>query len=365
VASWPLIRADFRLSYTTVGVLLTVPGLLADVIEPLFGLMADAGRRRRLVFGGGVVFACSLFLTALAPGFAWLLLAFLVFAPASGAFVSLSQAALMDLAPDRHESNMARWVLAGSIGVLLGPVILAGALAAGLGWRPVFLLLGALTLPLIVLTRVLPFAESPAQPLEQTLRAALGALRRGRVLRLLLLLELTDLLGDVFIGFLALYLVDVAGIRPLVAAAAVGVWSVAGLAGDAGLVLLLERVSGALYLRASALLVLIAFPVFLLAPDLRVKLAAVAVLGLSHTGWYAIPKARLFTELSGSSGAALALSNLAGLAGELSPLLIGLLAQRLGLGAALWALLIAPVAVLALPREREAPDANGGAGFDG
>ena len=51
---------------------------------------------------GGLLFAASLLLTAVSPGF-WLLLAsFILFYPASGAFVSLSQAELMDRDPVRR-----------------------------------------------------------------------------------------------------------------------------------------------------------------------------------------------------------------------------------------------------------------------
>ena len=49
-------------------------------------------------------------------------------------FVSLSQASLMDTSPDRHDQNMARWTLAGSLGVVAGPLLLAGAAFFGSGW---------------------------------------------------------------------------------------------------------------------------------------------------------------------------------------------------------------------------------------
>ena len=62
-----------------------------------------------LVLGGGLCFALALALAAVAPSFWTLLVAFSLLYPASGAFVSLSQAALMDLEPDRREHNMARW----------------------------------------------------------------------------------------------------------------------------------------------------------------------------------------------------------------------------------------------------------------
>jgi hypothetical protein len=52
---------------------------------------------------------------------------------------------------------------------------------------------------------------------------------------------------------------------------------------------------------------------------LRIKLVLVALLGILRAGWYAIPKARLFDELHGSSGIAVAVSDVAGLVGRRCP----------------------------------------------
>lgn len=341
------MRADFHLSYAAVGVLLTAPSLIASTVEPALALLGDTGRRRMIVVSGGVAFACALALTSLAWGVLSLLAGFTLLCLASGAFVSLSQATLMDLQPARHETNMARWTLAGSVGVVLGPLALAGALALGLGWRQVLLAIAVATIPLIFLSRSAPAAAGTDESFRGVLRSALAALKRARVVRWLVLLQLTNLMGDVLTGYLALYLVDVARLSPLAATVGVAVWTVAGLAGDALLLPLLERASGATYLRVSAALALVVFPALLLVPGVLPKLALVALLGLLHAGWYAIPQGRLFSELPGASGTAVALSNVGGLAGDLSPLAIGLLAQRFGLGQALWLLLLAPLGLLA------------------
>ena len=74
--------------------------------------------------------------------------------------------------------------------------------------------------------------------------AAFRALRNRSVLRWLLLLEFSDLMLDVFYGFLALYFVDVAGFSTGNAALAVAVWTGVGLPGDFLLIPLLERVRG-------------------------------------------------------------------------------------------------------------------------
>ncbi|HKE98151.1 MAG TPA: MFS transporter [Actinomycetes bacterium] len=355
-AAWPLIRADLGLSYAQVGVLLSVPGLLAALIEPALGVLADGRRRRALVLGGGAAFVAALLLAAAAGGFAPLLAAFVLMGPASGAFVSLSQATLTDLDPARRERSMARWVVAGSVGAVAGPLVLAAVVALGGGWRGSMWGFAALGLLLALLARGVPFRPAAGHE-DDGLRAGLGralaALRDREVLRWLLLLELTDLAGDVLLGFLALYVTDVAGGSAVQAGLAVTVWTGAGLAGDAALLVVLRRVPGLRYLRAGALAVLLLLPAFLLAPGLPAKLGVLALLGALNAGWYAIPQARLYEALPGRSGAAVALSSLAGLVGELLPLGMGLLAAAAGLGTALWVTLLAPLSVLALvPRER-------------
>ena len=59
----------------------------------------------------------------------------------------------------------------------------------------------------------------------------------------------------------------------------------------------------------------------------------------------------MFAELPGASGTAVTLSDATTVVNRLFPLAIGIAAERLGLGAAMWALLAAPVALLVgLPR---------------
>lgn len=346
------MRTDLRLDYAHVGLLLAVPALLAGGLEPMFGLLADTGRRRALVVGGGMLFAGSLLATGLAPGFAGLLAAFIVFYPASGAFVALSQASLMDLDPRRHEVNMARWTLAGSVGVVAGPLLLGLAVVAGAGWRGLFIGLAVLALPLVAAAARAPALPAAHQSLAAAARDALGALRRREVLRWLAVLEATDLMGDVLLGYLALYLVDVVRLPVAGAGALVVAWTAAGLAGDALLLVVLRRVSGLAYLRASALAALVAFPAFLLVPSPAGKAALLVLLALLHAGWYAVPQGRLFTELGDRSGTAVAISSLATAAGSLLPLGVGMLAERAGLQVALWSALLAPIALLLLARPR-------------
>jgi MFS transporter, FSR family, fosmidomycin resistance protein len=350
-AAWPRVREELDLSYTQIGVLLSVPFYSSAVLEPVFGVLGDSRWRRAVVLGGGIAMAASLALVAGAPGFVALLIAFAVLFPATGAFVSLSQATLMDLEPERREVNMTRWSIAGGVGAVVGPLTLALFFAVGLGWRELFAIFAGLALVLAIASRRAHARVTHADT-RPSVRATLRALRRPRVFRWLALLELADLMLDVLLAFLALYLVDEVAASATVGSLGVAVWTGSGLVGGFGVIVLLRRVDGLSYLRASALLTLGLYPAFLLVAGVPAKLMLLTLIGLATAGWYSIPKARLYEALSGQSGAVLALGSVTGVIGGAFPLLIGLVAERYGLDVALWILLAGPIALLVgTPRE--------------
>jgi FSR family fosmidomycin resistance protein-like MFS transporter len=367
-SAWALVRSDLALTYTQVGLLLTVPKLFANAVEPALFILSDSRRRRALVLGGGLCFALACALVASSRGFWSLLVALIVFNPASGAFVGLSQASLMDIDPARREQNMARWVFAGSLGVMAGAVSVGAFVAAGAGWRACFGAISIVALLVLLRVRQLPNVargddrennarahrvdvggddqdDDTHESFVESARAALGALRRAEVWRWLLLLEVADLMLDGLHGYLALYFVDVVGVTEARVAFAVAVWSGFGLAGDFLLIPLLERVSGLKYLRRSALAMLLLFPSFLVAPNVAAKLVLLGLVGVCNSGWYSILKAQLYAALPGRSGAALALANVTGLVGSLLPFALGVFAERFGLAPMMWLITLSPLAL--------------------
>jgi MFS transporter, FSR family, fosmidomycin resistance protein len=359
----PLIRGDLGLSYAAIGLLLSAPNLAANLIEIPIGLLADSPRRRGFVLAGGALFTAALVGVAVAPGFGVLLAALAVLYPASGAFVALSQADLMDADTSRREQNMARWNLVGSMGALAGPALLVAAVFVGAGWRGAYAamaVVAAVALGGLALTakRAEAHAGAGERSLAVAVRAALRALARRDVLRNLLLLEVSDLMLDVLTGYLALYFVDVLGEPAWVGALVVGVRIAAGLAGDFLTIQVLERVGGLALVRVTAAAALVAYPLFLLVPGVVAKLVALALLSLLTAGWYPVLQARLYESLPGQSGAQLAIGNVFRIAATPIPLLIGLAAARFGLGSALWIFAVSPIlltALLARRRDQEKP----------
>ena len=376
----PLIRHDLALNYVQVGLLTAVPLIVGSLLELPMGVLSGPGpRRRRFILGGGLVFVAAVLAAGLARSFAVLVIALTAFFPASGAFVSLTQATLMDAAPDRQAQHMARWTLAGSVGAVAGPLLAAAVLAAGGSWRLAFVSVAVAAAAVWVAVAVTgrprhdqhpALAAGPGSAAEPGpagvassagqddengwpgWRSAVTLVRRSGALRWLALLEVSDLLLDVLTAFLAVYLVSIVHASPTVAALGVAVRLGAGLAGDVILIRLLERRDSRRVLQVSVLLALILFPAFLLVPGIGPKLVLLAALTLATAPWYPVLQAELYGCLPGNSGLAVSLTSAASLAGGLGPLVVGLLAQRFGLGWAMASLCVAPVAMLAVARRR-------------
>jgi FSR family fosmidomycin resistance protein-like MFS transporter len=360
-AAWPAIRDDLNLTYAQIGLLVGLPLVLGNFVEPALGLLGDLGHRKRIILAGGVCFLAAMLLMGASASFILLLAALILSSPSSGAFVSLSQATLMDQDPGRRELSMARWTLAGSLGVVAGPILLTVILSAGGSWRlPMFLFAGfAFILTLALAPRRFP----PPPPGEEhlTFRGLLtdfwAAVRRREVLRWLVLLALGDLMLDVLLGFIALYGTDVASVSPATASLMVAVWSGVGILGDALLIPLLTRMDPLKYLRISVLLMLGLYAGFLLAPWIAAKFILLAGMGLLNSGWYAIPQARLYATLPGRSGTAMAVTSAFGVLAGGIPWLLGGLAQQFGLAPVMWLLMAGPVGLwILLPRNGHAAE---------
>jgi FSR family fosmidomycin resistance protein-like MFS transporter len=355
-AALPALRADLALTYAQVGLLLGLPQLIGTLVEPFLMLLGDTRLRKHLVVGGGLAIGLALLIIAGVQSFALLLLAFVISYPASGAFVSLSQATLMDLNHGRQAQMMARWTVFGSLGSLLGPALLAGLYFAGVGWRPAFLGLAVLALGLTTTAWRMKFpAAHPASgehapSLAETphwLIASLGsALQQRRLLRWVGLIELSDLMLDVFTSYAALYLSDVAGLNAAQTGLALTLLMLASLAADLLLIPLLERYSGRLVVRASAFLAIPIFCGFLLAPWPLVKILLMIGVRLSTIGWYQVLKGEAYASLPERSGSVSAISSLGGLVGGALTWFIGWVAYQAGLPAAMWLMLAAPISLL-------------------
>jgi len=352
----PALRDSLGLTYAQMGLLLGLPAVFGAAVEFFIMLLGDTRLRKKLVVGGGLVLVLASLLLAGAQAFPAALVAFMIYYPASGAFVTLSQATLMDLNPGRQPQMMARWTLFGSAGNLIGPLIAAGLFALGLSWRWNYIYLAALALllTLLLLPRRFP-AHRHTQDDEGSftlheLRLLLPelwrALKNPQLMRWYILLDLSDLLLDVYISYAALYFADAVGFTPAQVGLMMGALMAAGLAANVALIPLLERVPGRRLVRLTALLAGLAYAAWLLVPWIWAKIILAILVRLLTLGWYEVLSGEAYASLPGRSGTVAAIGSLMGLLGGALVWFVGWFAGQASLQAAMWLLLAGPLALL-------------------
>ena len=356
-ATLPFLKTDLALNYVQIGLLTTVPGLVSIALEPFIGILGDTRFRRALVRGGILATTFSLALVAFGQTYAIILIAFCVMYVASGAYVNLAQATLMDLNPARTEQTMARWNLLGELGVVIAPLIATLAFGAGYGWRGLYLALaGAAGVYVAFLWRIAFDAHDGADEESvapgQMLRDLWAALRQRELLRWVILTELADLMLDKLYEVTGLFFHDVVGADFTQAAFASTLSAIAGLAGAVLLIPLLERVHGLRVLRVSTIIVSILYVAFLLIPFVWAKYILIASVSFATAGWFVILRGRTYAALPGQSGMVVAVTAFANLSVLFVPTILGGLADAFGLQTAMWLLLLGPLALLiGLPRK--------------
>lgn len=363
-AALPSLRNDLGLTYTQAGILLGLPGLLGSIFEPVIMLLGDTWLRKRLMILGGSSLVGVVILLGTAQTFTVALFAMIISFLASGAFVTLSQATLMDLNPSREPQMMARWTLAGAIGNLAGPLLVAAVFTQGLSWRVSYWILAVpgFTLTLLLLASRLPHRRKhpadEAQPGKVEISSLLiglwQAVRNVHLMRWLILLNFADLLLDVFLSYSALYFSDVVGLAPTQVAIVISGLMAAGLLANIVLIPILEKVDGRRLVRLTAFIVGMGYVAWLLTPWVWSKIVLALALRFLTLGWYEVLQGEAYAALPGRSGTVMAINSITGLLGSLLVWAVGWVAEHLGLQGAMWLLLSGPLSlILLIPAPRE------------
>jgi len=340
------IRADFGLTYAQAGVLLAL--LPAGGLLGIFLMAAaDFVSRRLLGAAGALVYALCLLTFATGRSFAVLAIASLLWGAASDAFVHATQLALVELAGDELDATLARTNVLGSVGDLLGPVTLSVASATGVGWRPVFAVGGVLMLGYagVLAAQPLPPPQPDGSTPWSVARAVLGD---TRVIRLAAIWALIALLDEPFLGFLIANLEETHGVSAAVATALVGAIVAGGIVTYTLLAAARRSFSARSRLTAASIGLLGAVVVMVATPwPAAIALAGVGFGAATALLWVTLQgiTLRLRPRQAGTTQAAV--SGLATV-GVVLPPLIGMAADRLGLGPAMWLFALAPAAILLL-----------------
>ncbi len=361
------IQQGFVVSHTSMGALITAFGLLALWVEPPLFFLADRYPRRWFVCGGMLALGASCLMAAAAPSYWWLFAALLLFGPASGMGVGLSQATLIDADPGHTERWLTRWTLAGEVGDLATPALVAVMITLGWGWRGAFAACGVLAISQGVALWFQEFPddafarnvsedsgaatettrEAGREDEEPNWRQAIGLALSNRALLLWsLALVACALLDEILVVFGVLHMTRDLGFSEPRALLVIAAMSAGGIAGLVASEALHDRFPPLRLLVATCIFTLAALFGFVYSTRLLTLVIWGLLLGLGIALQYPLAKAQLYRTIPGQTGTALAVAGLFGPIDLALPIAVGFVADRAGLVAALLVLGLQPVVLL-------------------
>jgi MFS family permease len=305
---------------------------------------------------------------ALAGGPVALFVCLALYGPASGCALAASEGILVESRPEERERTLTRLNLAGALGDLAVPVLLAALAWFGLGWRVALAVAAAGAALLAIahgsakaLDRVVAVDTDEDDDEAAEAPSVLAALRfafgQRRLLAWSVAVALTSLLDEVLIAFAV---VRLEGASALELAVAVGAWT----AGLVGALFVLERwvdrLDSRKVLLASSALVAVSLVVIASTNDVDIVTCALFVLGASTSPLHPLASARAYAALPGRPALVNAVASAFLPFDALAPLVLGALALGFGPPAAILAILVAPagiaVAAWAAPAPKFQPE---------
>ncbi len=347
----PTIQRALGLNLAQIALLRQVMEWVSQVIDPVHGLLLDVWDRKWLMGLGAAGAGLAILFIGLAPTFALLLLAFALYGAAGGPLTHTGDVLVVEAYPSAPDRAYTRSVLFDTIGAALAPLLVALVFWLGLDWRWLLVGMGGcgLVYGLLILRTGFP---RPAAHGEQEASVSLWRTLAGNVRevlaspearRWLIFLFFFDLLETPFV-LKTVWLAQEVGMSQ----ALIGVYVAAQM--GVGIVSLLvldrwrARAETGHVLRVVTAAVAVLFPLWLLVPGIASRFVLMIPLTFFFAMFWPISKARLLTAAPGRAGAVTAVSSIFGFVPF--PLLFGLLAQAIGLTAAMLAVFLPAVAVI-------------------
>jgi len=346
---------------------------LAFFVEAPLLAWSERVRARWFSAGSLAVLVASAWMAAAVPRGWVFFLALAVYGPASGCSLAVAEGLLVESRPAERVRTMARLALAANAGDLAVPALLAVLAWFGLGWRAAFAASGAMA-------TILAFAHACERGLDVVPTFAAdddgedrsddqdggedhgrdpahepptiaGALRMALSTRALLgwsfACALTGLLDEVFVAFGAVHMQAI-GASITERSVALAAWVVGGFLGLTAL----ERVSHrtpavrvrTLLFGASALTAA-AIGALAITHSPRLAAGAFLVLGFAASTLHPLSKARAYASLPNRPALVNAVASALLPFDMAAPIVLAVIASRMGSAAAIAALLIAPAGV--------------------
>ena len=333
-----------------------LPLIVAAALEGGVALLSDVWRRDRLVVLGQGVLAAALLFAAWTARPWGLTLGLALAGASSGIACGAAQALLLTSSREGADRAMVRWSLYCAVGDVLTPIVTGSAIGLGHSYRvalaaiaiAVFAQCG-LSAALLPRAGQTPNARPASEPPPVPLREAVArAVRLPRLWAWLVAAASCTLLDELVIALAVLRLAhDRAASAALATAAAVS-FSAGSVLGAALTERLVHRMTRRRVLVTSAIVSALALGAMIASGSLAASCVALFVVGVTSAPHHPLSLARAYEELPDHPGTVQAMGQLFVVVDVGAPLLLGAVADRFGLGAAMGCLLLQPVIVATL-----------------
>src|SRR6266581_1820450 len=174
---FPLLKAEFDVSYTTLGALVSVFYVASGLCQFGAGFAVDRFGARPVLLGGIGLLAGGTLIAGLMPDVFWLFPLVFIMGVGNGVFHPADFAILnANVAPRRLGHAYSAHGIGGSMGYILAPLV-SFALGAAFGWRFALAAMGALGfvgLSVVTLQRALLVSHHAADAHLQTLKGSIA-----------------------------------------------------------------------------------------------------------------------------------------------------------------------------------------------
>lgn len=145
-AIYPILKADYALSFTQIGLITLAFQITASLLQPAIGLYTDKHPKPYLLPSGMLFTFAGLVMLAFANSFAWLLIASAVIGLGSSAFHPEASRVARMASGGRFGFAQSTFQVGGNAGAALGPLLAAAIILprgqGAIGWFTLFAIVG-------------------------------------------------------------------------------------------------------------------------------------------------------------------------------------------------------------------------------
>jgi MFS transporter, FSR family, fosmidomycin resistance protein len=225
----PSLQSHYGLTYAQTGTIVLAANLTSSIIQPLFGYLADQTVRRWILPTSIVVAGVGMALTGVAPDYASILLLVMLMGLGVAAWHPEGYRTATGVAGERKATALSYFSLGGNVGIAVGPLFVTFLVASWSTAGTLGLLLPPLVMGGLMVAALPSFSATTASPAAA--RAARGKNMPGAMALLILVVMIRAWATLGFTTFVPLYYVNHLHADPRIVGALLFVFLGAGALG--------------------------------------------------------------------------------------------------------------------------------------